>query len=153
LRGILENSPEIGTPVLLDCGPVLYDSMMYFSRIFSLVLVAAGFSATAWAQDTPVPTDPQGPRDIRYDVRNMNFDMWCQEEQHLPPARCDKRLPQDDADFNAYRAKIERYEIPYLKQQQKQLQINSDILHNDPVDHPSRPSQPDQQLQQTPPPR
>ena len=103
------------------------------------------FASAAIAQDIPVPSDPQGPADIRYDVQNMNFDMWCQEQQHLSPDRCDKRLPQDDADFNAYRAKIERYEIPYLQRQQKQLQINSDILHNDPVDHPNRPSEPSQQ--------
>jgi hypothetical protein len=70
----------------------------------------------------------------------MNFDMWCQEEQQLPPARCDKRLPEDDAAFTAYRDKIERYEIPYLQQQQKQIDINRDILHNDPVDNPNAPT-------------
>jgi hypothetical protein len=134
-------------------GAFLYDQIMSSLRIACFLLAAAGLSASAWAQDMPIPSDPQGPRDIRYDVQNMNFDMWCQEEQHLPPARCDKRLPEDDADFNAYRAKIERYEIPYLQQQQKQLQINSNILHNDPVDHPNRPSQPDQQPQQPLPPR
>jgi len=134
-------------------GQCLYGSVMRPLRIALLTLAAAGFSFSALAQDMPIPADPQGPRDIRYDVQNMNFDMWCQEEQHLPPERCDKRLPGDDADFNAYRAKIERYEIPYLQQQQKQLQINSDILHNDPVDHPNRPSQPGQPVQPPPPPK
>ena len=93
------------------------------------------------AQDNPiVPSDPQAQA-TRYNVQNMNFDMWCQETQHLPPDRCDKRLPQDDAAFNSYRSKIERFEIPYLKEQQRQQQLNTGILHNDPVDRPTQPSQ------------
>jgi hypothetical protein len=109
--------------------------------VIFLTACIAGFSIVARARDTPiVPGDPQSPG-IRYNVENMNFDMWCQEEQHLPPARCDTRLPEDDAAFNAYRSKIERYEIPYLQQQQHQLQLNHGILHNDPVDRPTEPSQ------------
>ncbi len=118
---------------------------MKFWHIAFLNSALAAFSVPAVAQDLPAPNDPQGPQDVRYDLQNMNFDMWCQEQQHLPPERCDERLPEDDADFNAYRAKIERYEIPYLQQQQKELQLNSGILHNDPVDNPTRPSQPPQQ--------
>lgn len=103
-------------------------------------------SSAAMAQDNPiVPGDPQG-LNPRYNVTNMNFDMWCQEEQHLPPERCDKRLPADDAAFNTYRSKIERFEIPYLKEQQRQERLNLGILHNDPVDHPDQPAQ-----SQTPP--
>jgi len=78
----------------------------------------------------------------RYDIQNMNFDLWCQEEQHLPPERCDKRLPADDAAFDAYRAKIEKYEIPYLQKKENEQQFNRVILHNDPVDHPTEPSKP-----------
>jgi hypothetical protein len=110
-------------------------------RLTLLVFGTIGFVAVARAQDNPiVPGDPQSPG-TRYNVQNMNFDMWCQEQQHLPPLRCDKRLPEDDAAFNAYRSKIERYEIPYLQQQQRQLQLNRGILHNDPVDRPTEPSQ------------
>jgi|SRR6478672_4606340 len=110
-------------------------------RLTFLVVSTAGFAAIASAQDNPiVPGDPQSPG-IRYNVQNMNFDMWCQEQQHLPPLRCDKRLPEDDAAFNAYRSKIERYEIPYLQRQQHQLQLSRGILHNDPVDRPTEPSQ------------
>jgi len=113
-------------------------------KTFPLVLGAlsvAVFAIVAHAQDSPIiPGDPQSPG-TRYNVQNMNFDMWCQEQQHLPALRCDKRLPEDDAAFNAYRSKIERYEIPYLQQQQHQLQLNRDILHNDPVDRPTEPSQ------------
>jgi hypothetical protein len=75
-----------------------------------------------------------------YPVQNMNFDMWCQEEKQLPPARCDKRLPADDAEFQAYRAKIEKYEIPYLQREQQQENLNSVIIHGDPIDHPTEPS-------------
>jgi len=76
-------------------------------------------------------------------LTEMNFDMWCQEEQHLPPDRCDKRLPADDAAFNAYRDKIENYEVPYLEQRDQDSHLNRVLLHNDPVDHPSEPSQPE----------
>jgi hypothetical protein len=104
------------------------------------------------AQDMPAPQDPQSPGSARYDVRNINFDMWCQEERQLPPERCDKRLPQDDQAFQAYRAKIEKYEIPHLQQQQREQNLNRGILHNDPVDHPTQPSQPPIQPVQTAPP-
>ena len=73
-----------------------------------------------------------------YDVKTMNFDLWCQETQHLPPERCDKRTPEDEKIFEAYRAQIERYEVPYLQQQQRDIAIDRDILHNDPVDNPLR---------------
>ena len=108
--------------------------------------------AQASAQDMPVPQDPQSPGSARYDVQNMNFDMWCQEERQLPPERCDKRLPEDDAAFNAYRSKIEKYEIPRLQEQQREQDLNRGILHNDPVDHPTQPSQPPVQQNQTAPP-
>jgi hypothetical protein len=71
-----------------------------------------------------------------YDVKTMNFDLWCQEQAHLPATRCDKRSPEDEKTFEAYRAQIERYEVPYLQQRQQDLSINRDIMHNDPVDNP-----------------
>src|SRR5580698_8866470 len=43
------------------------------------------------------------------DLHEMNFDMWCQEHEHLPPKRCDKRLPQDDSAFQAYAYLLETY--------------------------------------------
>ena len=84
-------------------------------------------------------------------LTNMNFDMWCQEEQHLAPERCDKRLPQDNAAFEAYRAKIEDYEVPYLQQRQEKANMNQVILHNDPVDHPNKPESPKQPPSDSPP--
>jgi hypothetical protein len=70
------------------------------------------------------------------DLHPLNFDLWCQETQHLPPDRCDKRSARDEADFEAYRAKVEKYEIPYLKGRENGQQLDRTILHNDPVDKP-----------------
>ena len=72
-----------------------------------------------------------------YDVKTMNFDLWCQEQQHLDADRCDKRLPGDEKDFEAYRTTIERYEIPYLKEKQNAIALDRNILNKDPVDNPA----------------
>ena len=109
-------------------------------RALIFVFGATALATTARAQLNPALHDPQS-QDTRYNLQDMNFDMWCQEEKHLPAARCDKRLPEDDAAFNAYRDKVERYEIPYLQQQDRRLKLSTGILHNDPVDHPDQPSQ------------
>jgi len=79
---------------------------------------------------------PAGAQSDRYAVRTINFDLWCQETQHLPPDRCDKRTPRDEADYEAYRAKVEKYEIPYLQGQQTGAQLDRTILHADPIDNP-----------------
>ena len=71
-----------------------------------------------------------------FDLQTMNFDLWCQETQHWSPERCDKRTPGDEATFEAYRAKVEKYEIPYLKGRENAQHLNRAILHNDPVDNP-----------------
>jgi len=83
-----------------------------------------------------------------YDVKTMNFDMWCQEQQHLDPDRCDKRLPEDEKVFEDYRAKIERYEIPYLQEKQKAIALDRGILNKDPVDNPISGDPQTQSLQQ-----
>jgi hypothetical protein len=97
-------------------------------RFAALVLAASSFAASH-AQAQTAGTQ----------LTNMNFDMWCQEERHLPPERCDKRLPEDDAAFEAYAAKIQGYEVPYLQDRQEKATMNRAILHNDPVDHPAKP--------------
>ena len=99
----------------------------------SLILASAALAMLASRADAQT---------TRYDLQEMNFDLWCQEEQHLPPERCDKRLPADDQAFEAYRDKIEKYEIPYLQKKEDDQQFNRVILHNDPVDHPTEPSKP-----------
>jgi hypothetical protein len=69
-----------------------------------------------------------------YPVKSLDFDLWCTEEEHLPYERCDKHLPDDVKKFEAYRAVIERYEIPYLQQRDEKLRFDRDIMHADPVD-------------------
>ncbi|HEY5347652.1 MAG TPA: hypothetical protein VIJ72_05625 [Rhizomicrobium sp.] len=94
----------------------------------------------------------------RYPVQTMNFDLWCQEQANLPPDRCDKRLPQDEKVFEAYRSKIERYEIPYLQEKENEAQFNRTVLHNDPIDNPidkntaSQDQQPSEDARTPPPP-
>ena len=69
-----------------------------------------------------------------FDVQPMNFDLWCQGTAHIAPDRCDKRLPEDNDAFEAYRAKIEAYEIPYLHQKNRDSRLQTELLHNDPLD-------------------
>ncbi len=74
-------------------------------------------------------------------LREMNFDMWCQEHRHLPPARCDKRLPQDDAAFQDYVNTIERYETRKLNNQAQEWRTDR-MIDADPIDSPIQPSTP-----------
>jgi hypothetical protein len=73
----------------------------------------------------------------RNQLQPMNFDLWCQEHEHLPPARCDKRLPQDDAAFQAYSNKIEGYETQQLNQDAKDRRVDQTILRSDPSANPA----------------
>ena len=109
--------------------------MMGHLRSQWLLAALVAMPALAWAQGA------------NYPVKTMNFDLWCQEQQHLAPERCDKRTPEDEKDFNDYRAKIEAYEIPYLQQKQNAIALDRGILNKDPVDNPIRDSR-DQPLQQ-----
>jgi hypothetical protein len=101
-------------------------SPMNKAHLLSMAALMAAFFVS--------PASAQGGRN--YDVKTMNFDLWCQEQAHLPSARCNKRTPEDEKTFQAYRAQIERYEVPYLQERQRDLSINRDIMHNDPVDNP-----------------
>lgn len=95
-------------------------------------LLAFGFALVAFAAAAQTPPS-------NYDLRNMNFDMWCQETKHYSPERCDQRLPDDDKEFQAYRQTVEKYELPYLKQRERQ-EYNRKVLGRDPVDNPANPS-------------
>ncbi|HEY2033342.1 MAG TPA: hypothetical protein VGH02_06605 [Rhizomicrobium sp.] len=110
-------------------------------KVRSLAFAFAATVSISYAQAQTAGTVP---------LTNMNFDMWCQEERHLPPDRCDKRLPDDDAAFEAYTAKIQGYEVPYLQQRQDKANMNRVILHNDPVDHPTKPENAPAQTQAPP---
>ena len=79
---------------------------------------------------------PASAQRSNYKVEEMNFDLWCQEQAGLPADRCDKRTKEDEAAFEAYRAKVEAYEIPYLQQKENATRLDREILRNDPVDNP-----------------
>ena len=81
------------------------NTMNYFARLARGRPGGGAFCSAASAQTGK-----------NYDVKTMNFDLWCQEQAHLPATRCDKRTPEDEKTFEAYRAQIERYEVPYLQQ-------------------------------------
>ena len=81
-------------------------------------------------------TPAMAQRNGNYQVQEMNFDLWCQEQAGLPAERCDKRTAQDEAAFEAYRAKVEAYEIPYLQKKNEAARLDRDILRADPVDRP-----------------
>jgi hypothetical protein len=95
--------------------------------LLAMVILAAAtlFPGAALAQ-----------RNGNYPVQEMNFDLWCQEQAGLPAERCDKRTPQDEATFEAYRSKVEAYEIPYLQQKASAARLDRDILRNDPTNPP-----------------
>ena len=87
-------------------------------------LLAIGGSA-------PVPAQPlSGP--LNYDVKNLTFELWCQETQRYPVQRCESRLPADVRAFEGYRAAIERFELQYLKQADRERQIR-DSVNRDPT--------------------
>lgn len=94
-----------------------------------LALMLAG--APAFAQDGASP----------YPVQRMDFDLWCTEQQHLSWDRCDKHLPEDVQKFEAYRAVVERYEIPYLQEKRQTLYFDETIMRNDPIDKKPNQSQ------------
>ncbi len=93
----------------------------------TFVLTSATFALAAFSAHAQT---------TRYDVKTLNFDLWCQETEKLDPDRCDKRLPKDEKNFEAYRAKVEKYEIPYLKRKENDELLDRNVLHADPVDNP-----------------
>lgn len=84
-----------------------------------------------------LPAQAQYPQ---LNLHEINFDMWCQEQQHLPPSRCDKRLPADDAAYQSYVNTIEKYETRELNREEREGHIERTIMHNNPIERPMPPS-------------
>jgi hypothetical protein len=99
------------------------DSAMRSTTLLVMALALFG-SAAAFAQPLSGP--------LNYDVKTLTFELWCQETQRYPAERCDARRPADLAAFEAYRASIERYELQYLKQVERERQIR-DSVNRDPM--------------------
>jgi hypothetical protein len=90
----------------------------------SLLVSALAVLGTGAALAQPLT----GP--LNYDVKNMTFEMWCQETQRYPADRCQARRPADLAAFENYRAAIERYELQYLKQVERERQIRDSVTRD-----------------------
>jgi len=67
---------------------------------------------------------------LNYDVKNMTFEMWCQDTQRYPAERCQARRQADLTAFENYRAAIERYELQYLKQAERERQIRDSVTRD-----------------------
>ena len=98
------------------------------------------------------PASAQQSPPLNYDVKTMNFDLWCQEQAHLDADRCDKRLPEDEKDFEAFRATIEKYELSHLQDKRREFDFDQNMLHRDPIDEPlnTQISQPDASTKNNP---
>ena len=96
----------------------------------------AGMRSLKFAVLAALVAAPVHAQSTRYDVKTMNFDLWCQEQAKLPPDRCDKRTPEDEKTFEDYRAKIEKYEIPYLQRKEQEQQLDRTIIHDQPLESP-----------------
>jgi hypothetical protein len=79
---------------------------------------------------------PSAAQTQNYPVANMNFDLWCQEQAHLPPRRCDRRTAADEQAFDNFQKEIDPYEIPYLRKRQREFDFRRDVLDRDPIDNP-----------------
>ena len=97
---------------------------MGHSRTSFAVVAALLFLGSATASAQPL----SGP--LNYDVKTLTFELWCQETQRYPQDRCDARRPADVAAFEAYRASIERYELQYLKQMDRERQIRESVTRD-----------------------
>jgi len=67
-----------------------------------------------------------------FDVKIMTFDSWCQNTQRYDAERCQARRPEDVKAFEDYRGAVERYELDYLKQVQKERDIRT-LTNRDPT--------------------
>ena len=89
-----------------------------------LLAVATLLVATPWSAGFAQPL-PVGPGfdlstgQTRLNVRPLDFDLWCQQTQRYAIDRCAARRDEDVKAFEDYRTAIERYELDYLKQVQK----------------------------------
>jgi hypothetical protein len=71
-----------------------------------------------------------------YGLVAMNFDLWCQEEEHLPVHRCDQRTAADEKAFEDFQHEISPYEAQNLRAAEQEMQLRRDFMENDPIDNP-----------------
>lgn len=113
-------------------------------RILAIAAFAASMSL-GWAMAQPIPVAPGVDLSIGanvdpssgqtgYNVKNMDFDLWCQQTQRYETSRCEARRSEDVKAFEDYRTAVERYELDFLKQQQRddafRARISRDPMQN-----------------------
>lgn len=96
-------------------------------RVILASLVLAALPALALAQVPGTATT----QPLTYAIATLSFDSWCQEDQHLPPARCDARHQEDVRAFEDYRARVERYDLQYQQDRTKENRFEKDVLQRD----------------------
>jgi hypothetical protein len=107
------------------------------SRQVFAIAALAGLLQSGWALAQSVSVGP-GPDlstgQTTYNVKPMDFDLWCQQTQRYSADRCAARRLEDVMAFEDYRTAVERYELDYLKQLQKdenfRTQTTRDPLQN-----------------------
>jgi hypothetical protein len=93
--------------------------------LFALLLCAA-WSGAGLAQSLPAaPGRDLSIGTSTFNVRTMDFDLWCQQTQRYSQERCAARRAEDVKAFEDYRSSIERYELDYLKQEQRDQQLRT----------------------------
>ena len=96
-------------------------------RLAFLCCVLPALPLAALAQ--PIPgmdvTGQQNSDQRTYNVTPMNYYMWCQEQQHYEYKRCHERREEDVAAFETYRSAVERYEVEYLQQLEKEENLRA----------------------------
>jgi hypothetical protein len=99
------------------------------SNARKMAIIAVAFAL--WTGEGDAQTAPAAPgRDLSigtgtFAVRNLDFDLWCQQTQRYDAERCAARRPEDVKAFEDYRSSIERYELDYLKQVQKDQELRA----------------------------
>ncbi len=94
---------------------------MHDHRMILAALAFMGTGGLAVAQSLPAaPGRDLSIGTSTFNVRSMDFDLWCQQAQRYAADRCAARRAEDVKAFEDYRGSIERYELDYLKQVQKQ---------------------------------
>ena len=97
--------------------------------VYRMILATLGVMATGGlglAQSLPAtPGRDLSIGTSTFNVRTMDFDLWCQQTQRYAADRCAARRAEDVKAFEDYRSSIERYELDYLKQVQKDQDVRT----------------------------
>ena len=95
--------------------------------LFAIAVLAAAMPCgSAVAQNLPVaPGIDLSTGQTNYNVRQIDFDLWCQQTQRYSAERCADRRAEDIKAFEDYRTAVERYELDFLKQQQRDQDLRA----------------------------